>query len=70
MDTDIRKYILNNLKDCTEDDIKETILASIESKDEVFLPGLGVLFELTLNKSDENNKKEIINTLFKTIKKA
>lgn len=70
MDTDIRKYILNNLKDCTEDDIKETILASIESKDEVFLPGLGVLFELTWNNSDENNKKEIINTLFKTIKKA
>lgn len=70
MDTDIRKYILNNLKDCTEDDIKETILASIESKDEVFLPGLGVLFELTWNNSNENNKKEIINTLFKTIKKA
>jgi small acid-soluble spore protein I (minor) len=56
MDTDIRKYIQDNLKDCTEADIRETILASVNSKDEVVLPGLGVLFEMTWDNCENEIK--------------
>ena len=50
---DIRNYIKNNFKDNDIDDIKESIIESIKSKDEVLLPGLGVFFELVWNNSDE-----------------
>jgi small acid-soluble spore protein I (minor) len=70
MDTDIRKYIQDNLKDCTEADIRETILASVNSKDEVVLPGLGVLFEMAWDNCENEIKENIVKTLFKVIKKA
>lgn len=70
MDTDIRKYIQKNLEDCTEADIKETILASVDSKDEVVLPGLGVLFEMTWDNCSNEIKESIIKTIFQTVKKA
>lgn len=70
MDADIRGYIKNNLKDCTEADIKETILSSVNSEDEVILPGLGVLFEMVWNNSDDSLKESIIKIIFDETKKA
>lgn len=64
----IRTYIKNNLKDCTKEDIKETILASINSDDEVVLPGLGVLFEMFWSNTDNQNK--ITDVLFDALKKV
>ena len=66
---DIRNYIRNNLSDCNEMDIRETILSSVNSNDEVVLPGLGVLFEMIWNGSDENQKKDIVEILYQDIKK-
>ena len=67
---DIREYIKKNLQDCQEIDVKETILASVNQQDEVVLPGLGVLFEILWNGSDDNFKKNIVNILFENTKKA
>ena len=41
---DIRGYIKSNFKDDDINSIKESIVESIKSKDEVLLPGLGVFF--------------------------
>ena len=66
---DIRNYIRNNLSDCNEMDIRETILSSVNSNDEVVLPGLGVLFEMICNGSNDNQKKDIVEILYQDIKK-
>lgn len=70
MDTSIRKYIVNNLNDCSKNDIKETILASVDSEDEVVLPGLGVLFEMIWSNSNEELKNNIIELIYENVKKA
>lgn len=68
MDTDIRKYIIENFKDSSSEEIEESINESINSKDEVVLPGLGVMMEIVWNNSSDNTKKEIIKTIHDTIK--
>lgn len=64
----IKDYIINNLKGNSFKEIEDTITSSIDSKDDVVLPGLGVLFEIVWNNSDEENKKYIIDTLINNIK--
>ncbi|MFV0249480.1 MAG: small acid-soluble spore protein SspI [Bacilli bacterium] len=61
MNTEIREYIKNNFKDSSIDDLRESIVSSIESKDELVLPGLGVLFEIFWNNS--NNQEDILNII-------
>lgn len=63
MNIDIRSHIINNFKGVKEDEIKASICASVEEKDEITLPGLGVFFELLWENSDENSKEYILNTL-------
>ena len=64
---DIRNYIKNNFKDNDIDDIKESIIESIKSKDEVLLPGLGVFFALVWNNSDEEKRNELLKKIKKSI---
>jgi len=61
----IRNYIINNFKDCSEIDIKQSIISSIDEQDEITLPGLGVLFEILWNNSKEEEKEKYIKTLKK-----
>ncbi len=63
MDIKIREHIRKNFKDSDQAEIKESIVASIESKDEVVLPGLGVFFEILWNGSDDNLKETILETI-------
>ena len=63
MNIDIREYIKNNFKDSSLEELQDSILASIESNDEVVLPGLGVLFEILWKQSSNDFQKEILNTL-------
>lgn len=60
---DIRSYIKANFKDSKESDIKESIISSIQDKDEVTLPGLGVLFEVLWENSDDELKEKILKIL-------
>lgn len=43
---DIREHIISNFKSSTIEEIKESIVEAISEKDEITLPGLGVLFEI------------------------
>lgn len=65
MEIKIRDHICKNFKDSDENEIRESIIASIESKDEVVLPGLGVFFEILWNNSDDAMKETIVTTIQK-----
>jgi len=65
MDIDIRKSIINNFKDSSIDEIKESIESSIEDRDEITLPGMGVFFEILWNNCDDSKKDYIIQTIKK-----
>lgn len=65
MDIDIRKSIISNFNDSSLEDIRSSIESSIEDKDEITLPGLGVFFEILWNNSNNEEKDNILNTLKK-----
>lgn len=62
---DVRKYIINNFKDDSIEDIEKSITTSIESKSDDPLIGLGVLFELMWNNSTNETKKSILSNIKK-----
>ncbi len=68
MDIDIRKHIISNFKGANNDEIKASIEASLDKKDEITLPGLGVFFEVLWENSDENSREYILNTLKNSLK--
>ena len=59
----IRNYIKENFKNCKINEINDSIVSSINDKDEVTLPGLGVFFEKLWENSDENLKNKILEIL-------
>ena len=65
MDIDIRKSIINNFQNSNIDEIKKSIQESINDKEEITLPGLGVFFEILWNNSDDTKKDYILQTLKK-----
>lgn len=69
MNINIRDYIKNNFKESDINELKESILASIKSNDEVVLPGLGVLFEILWKNSSEELRENILKILDINIKK-
>ena len=62
---DVRKYIINNFKEDSKEDIEKSIITSIESKSEDPLIGLGVLFELMWNQSTNETKDTILTNIKK-----
>ena len=62
---DVRKYIINNFKEDSVDDIEASINSSIESHEEDPLIGLGVLFEVMWNNSSSEEKNSILNNIKK-----
>ena len=67
MNIDIRSHIKSNFKGASTEDIENSINSSIESKDEVILPGLGVFFEIVWENCTEDLKNQILNTLLNNI---
>lgn len=65
MDINIRDSIKKNFKDCEASDIRSSIVESINDKEEITLPGLGVLFELMWLHSNENVKEDVIKAIKK-----
>lgn len=63
MNIDMRKYIIDNFKDDSTEEIRTSIDKSIKSKEEEPLIGLGVLFELLWNNSEEETKKIILDNI-------
>lgn len=66
MNISIREHIKKNFKDSSIKEIEESIEESIQSEDEVVLPGMGVLFEILWNNT--NNKDAILKTLHDSLK--
>jgi len=62
---DVIKYIINNFKEDTIEDIKNSIEESISSRDDDPLIGLGVLFELLWNNSTNEEKNIILSNIKK-----
>lgn len=60
----IRNYIKENFKNSEIIEIKDSIVSSINDKDEVTLPGMGVLFEILW----ENSNEELQNKILKILK--
>ena len=60
---------MNNFNGAKKDEIKASIISSIEDNEEITLPGLGVFFEILWKKSDEENQEYILNTLENYFKK-
>lgn len=67
MEIDIRKNIINNLKKENTSGIINIINESIDSKDELILPGLGVILELIWPELDNNDKEKFANLVIKKI---
>ena len=67
MNINIREYIKNNFKNADIRDIEDSIEASIKSKDEVILPGLGVFFEIVWNNCTDKMKDDILSTLLNNV---
>lgn len=62
---DIRKYIINNFKDDSIEDIKASIEESINSHEDDPLIGLGVMFELLWNNSSKEEQDIILSNIKK-----
>ena len=62
---DVRKYIISNFKDSSIDEIKSSIVDSISSGDDDPLIGLGVIFEILWNNSNNEEKEIILNNIKK-----
>lgn len=63
MNIDIRNHIKNNFKNNSKKNIKEAIELSIIEKDEITLPGMGVLFEILWEDSKNVEKERILEIL-------
>lgn len=68
-DIKIRDYIINNFKDDDINTLRNTISECISDGDEETLPGMGVFLELIWNGSNEDMKKNILDTLYNEIHK-
>ena len=64
----IKDYILNNFKNDNKESIKEAIVESINSKDEVTLPGMGVFMEIIWNNATDEMKNEMLTILENNLK--
>lgn len=68
MNISIRNHIIDNFKESSTNDFKDSINDSIDDKDEVTLPGLGVFFELLWKNSSDKDKNKIIKVINDSIK--
>ena len=59
----IRGYIKKNFKNSDEKEIRNSIETSLKENTEETLPGLGVLFEVLWQNSNQNQKNDITNNL-------
>ena len=61
----VREYIIHNFENDSIEEIRESIVSSILSKEEDTLIGLGVMFEILWNGSSEEEQNKILEVLKK-----
>ncbi|MGV3486966.1 MAG: small acid-soluble spore protein SspI [Tuberibacillus sp.] len=67
MDINIRAAIKHNISDNDKEQLRDTIVDAIQDGQEKMLPGLGVLFEIIWQQSDETQKEMMVNNLAKGV---
>lgn len=70
MDLNLREAILSNIASNNQDQLEATIVDAIQDGEEKMLPGLGVIFELIWNQSNEEDKQEMIDALEQGVQQA
>lgn len=70
MDLNLRKAILANVTDNSQDELEATIVDAIESGEEKMLPGLGVLFEMIWQQADQTKQKDLVQLLEQGVQHA
>ncbi|OZM57930.1 small acid-soluble spore protein SspI [Lottiidibacillus patelloidae] len=68
MNLNLRNAIITNVTGNSQDQLKDTIVDAIQSKEEKMLPGLGVLFEVIWQNSDQSTQQELLETLEQGLK--
>lgn len=68
MNLNLRKAILHNIQSNDEEQLRATIADAIQTGEEKMLPGLGVLFELIWNHSNEQDREEMVQALEQGVK--
>lgn len=68
MNIDIRKSIKDNFKGALADEIRASIISSINEGDEVTLPGIGVFFEVLWNSCSDDERDFILKKLEESLK--
>lgn len=69
MNLNLRNAIISNVQGNSQQELEDTIVDAIQSGEEKMLPGLGVLFEVIWQHSDNNDKQEMLTTLEQALKK-
>lgn len=64
MNLNLRQAIIQRVQNKTNEELTDVIAGSIDS-DERALPGLGVLFEIIWQHSDEKTQQQLVDTLSK-----
>lgn len=68
MDLNLRKAIMANISGNNKDQLEDTIVDAIQNGEEKMLPGLGYLFELIWQNSDEQQKEAMLSNLEQGVK--
>jgi small acid-soluble spore protein I (minor) len=68
MEASIRHFIKQNFKNATCEELQIAINDAIKTGDEVSLPGLGVLFEVLWQNSDDSFKANASKTISNFLK--
>ena len=63
MNISIKEHIINNFKNDSIEEIKEAVNESVESNDDMTLPGLGVFMSLLWENSNEDEKNKILDKI-------
>lgn len=63
MNLNIRKAVIHNISNNDKERLRSTIVDAIQDGQEKMLPGLGVLFEVIWNQSDENLRNQMVENL-------
>lgn len=63
MNVSIREHIINNFKEDDINELKEAVNESVESGDEMTLPGLGVFMSLLWENSNDKERDKILDKI-------
>jgi small acid-soluble spore protein I (minor) len=67
MDINIRAAVKHNIAENDKEQLRGTIVDAIQDGQEKMLPGLGVLFEIIWQQSDEQQRQEMVDSLEKGV---